>query len=339
MELSETSPKKREAKLLQRYWVRIACLVAAVALTFVLFQAPLIRPIAGTYSPPGPATTDYVPRDVQERIVLELAKSAVSEIRQYQEAEDRWFNYKFILIGGLLGAFLARFALDKKPTSDSEERLGQLISSSTTCCALAFATIVALTIDIRVRTGTAIIYQIGNWLAAFAEPTLLQIAGNPRNFLPWEMFLRTGDNMHTDAFYIFALEPNLHLATLIIYLAYLGVLQEISLKSRPTNLGLTLASFALVQFTLLLFAWMSHTQPGAFQSQVIPFVDLWVRSNKVGFLYILPWLGITLLSVPYLYLLYQRRSSGEAGLQAMTFSADKRKAAAEAIGLRIWQCD
>jgi hypothetical protein len=250
-----------------------------------------------------------VQRQIQERITLELVKNAVGEIRQRQGDEDRWFDYKFILVGGLLGAFLARFAIEKRAGGDAEARLGQLISSNVTCCALAFATIVALIIDIHVRGSTMIIYQIGNWLAYFAEPTLLRIAfdGDKHNFLPWEMFLREPGGMHSNALYSLSYVPNLHLATLIIYVGYLGVLQEVSLKGRPTNTPLTIALFALVQFTFLLFAWMSHTGPSTFESQAIPFVDYWFRADLSGLLYILPWLGITALTVPYVWHLYRRR--------------------------------
>jgi hypothetical protein len=162
-----------------------------------------------------------------------------------------------------------------------------------------------------VRTGTAKIYQLGNWLAYFAEPVLqIEFHGDSSNFLPWEMSLRRLDSMHTDALYRFALEPNLHLATLIIYVGYLGVLQNVSLKSRPTNPVLTLALFAFVQFILLLFAWMSHTGPGAFESQAIPFDEHWFPANMSGFLYVFPWFGITMVSVPYLWYLCWRDRPG-----------------------------
>jgi hypothetical protein len=297
---------------------RAACLIIAVMLTFLLFHAPLVRPtkaysdlaatsplakIVGTQ--PSVQTADK--QDDRQKVILELLKNAVGEIRLYQEEEDRWFHNKFILIGALLGAFLARFAMEKDVSADAEARLGRLISSSTTCCALAFATIVALTIDVHVRAGTTKIYQIGSWLATFAEPALLQTGFHgPFWFWPWEMSLRSFDDAtHADTLYSFALEPNLHLTTLIIYVGYLAVLQQSPLSRRATNFGLTVALFVAVQFSLLLFAWMAHTGPGVLEMQAIPFFEHWWPADQAGFLYVVPWLGVTALSAPYIWLLWR----------------------------------
>jgi hypothetical protein len=310
-------------------WARATCLLAAVILTFFLFHAPLVTASAEYRKAAETATwtggTAGAQHEERAKIVVELVKNAVGEIRLYQEEEDRWFHNKFILIGALLGAFLARFALEKGAGADGEARLGGLISSSTTCCALAFATIVALTIDVHVRAGTTKIYQIGNWLAYFAEPALLQSSfqGGPSNFLPWEMSLREiSHGMHADTLYSFALEPNLHLTTLIIYLAYLGVLQELSLKRHSTNVGLTVALFCAVQFTLLLFAWMAHTGPGALQTQPIPLVDFWPHADKAGFLYVVPWLGVTALSAPYLWHLWRHSRPERARRRSPSTATD-----------------
>lgn len=300
--------------LFARPWTRAACLLAAFMLTFLLFHQPLVKAsdqylqVAKERSALGTRSEATLQQD-RAKIVVDLAQNAVGEIRLYQEEEDRWFHNKFILIGGLLGAFLARFALEKGAGADGEVQLGQLFSSSTTCCALAFATIVALTIDVHVRAGTIKMYQLGNWLAYFAEPALLQnmFQGGPPNFLPWETSLReVSHGMHADTLYSFALEPNLHLTTLIIYLGYLGVLQEVSLKQHSTNVGLTVALFSAVQITLLLFAWMAHTGPGVLQMQPIPLIEFWPHADKAGFLYVVPWLGVTSLSAPYLWRLWRR---------------------------------
>jgi hypothetical protein len=174
-------------------WVRVTLLATALILMFGLFTSVPLRPneeLRNRYKPSATAKIDPEQRKSEEKILIAMTNNAVSEIRLRLEAEDRWFNYNFVLVGGLLGAFLARFTIGGKSKRDAETQLKDMTHSTPLCCALAFATIVTLIIDIHVRNNTIVIAQLGSWLAYFAEPALAHIAfGGERNgFLTWEDF-------------------------------------------------------------------------------------------------------------------------------------------------------
>jgi hypothetical protein len=119
---------------LSRKSVRAIALIATSVLMLILFASDPIRPIEPLrtrYSPPSVDMTDTAQRKGQETVILALANNANAEIRLRLGAEDRWFDYKFVLVGSLLGAFLARFTFGRRVLRhNAEVELDELLSSN-----------------------------------------------------------------------------------------------------------------------------------------------------------------------------------------------------------------
>ena len=309
------------------YWsARATFLTLAALILFGLFAAPPLKLRDTTYSdnptkvsnPTPLKNTDSASLTPAERLVSDEHKKAVDEIKMRIEQEDGWYRYKFVLIGGLLLAFIAHIAgwpSERSTERDLEGRMETLLRSNATCVVLALAAVVAFTIDLHIRSSIIVINQLGLWLRHYVEPALLQHKIEPPGFLPWESFLRVGrpaTGFQLDELYQFVNLPHLHFLTFVIYVVYLGVLQTICLESlnRPRGSLVphprwsAVVGFVLVHVAMFAFVWAGHTAPSAFEFKPIPFVEWWTWGWTPPLLYLIPWALLVGTSVPYLLLLW-----------------------------------
>lgn len=171
------------------------------------------------------------------------------------------------------------------------------MNSNATCSVLALACVIAVAIDIHIRTATIASNQLGLWIENHVEPAYLRPP-----YLGYETFIRNG-GLNSDAVYGFFYWPPLHFLTWVIYLLYLTVLQNVCLQPNrrvPQRLHLILAGFVLVHLSIAAFAWIGHTAPSAFEFKVLPFGDHWKYGMWPPIFYLVPWLLLFLLNSCYL---------------------------------------
>jgi hypothetical protein len=317
-------------RLRARWGTRFVVLLLTSGSLFVLFS---VRPMRLDISPGDKTeevfdrqkyTTESKATDAFELIKAEHLK-AVDEIKLRIEQEDTWFHYKFVLVGGLLALLLSRLVLAGGERS-MDERLEELFESAATCSVLALATIVALAIDIHIRNNIMVVQQLGLWIANYVEPALLHKPVNldsAAGFVPWEQFLRTQalghEAMHRDDLYGFIFYPHLHYLTWIIYISYLGLFQKFGLSyarnlekgknnqetpSQETGRWLAIAGFVLVHITIGAFTSIAHFAPSAFTFKIYPFGgEMWKGGLAGAAYFLIPWVFLSLLNLPYLYFL------------------------------------
>jgi hypothetical protein len=316
---------------LHDWLVRTVYLLSISLTMLLLFSAPpstlvpglqkyAARPSAVAKSLPGESTMYPNPREL---ILVEEHKKAVDEIKLRIEHEDSWFRYKFLLIGGLLLALLTRLGFGPHSGSDDNSsakpesaqasphmQMKKLLTSNVTCCALALSCVVAVTIDIHIRSNFNVTNQIGLWLAYYSEPAFLEGAEKTRDapFYPWEQFLRippsekVGALMHRSDLYSLTFWPHLHFLTWVIYMLYLNVLYTVCLQVRHSTDWPVIGSFTLLQASIAVFAWVAHSAPEAVALQPIPFLDCWLSGWSVPLMYLFLALFLASINLPYLAL-------------------------------------
>ena len=213
----------------------------------------------------------------------------------------------------------------------------KLLTSSATCFVLALSCVVAIAIDIHLRSNVNVSTQIGLWITYYAEPAFLQVpfpnsqcpnaernnaetsnaeknyAEKKKNFFyPWEQFLRippedkilpqdeVGSTMHLSELYSLSFWPHLHFLTWVIYIVYLVVLQNASLESTPPTRWLLIGGFVLVQVSFGVFAFVGHSAPEAFILRPIPFLNGWLFGWAPPLIYVFLSLFLASTNLPYL---------------------------------------
>jgi hypothetical protein len=262
---------------------------------------------------PGPLQED------RRLIMGEEIKKANEEIRMRLDQEDQWYHYKFLIVGGVLAAFIGRFAIGRKDRKDSEEQLEDLLRSNATCLAMALACVLAFAVDIHIRNNMTVTNQLGNWLAYYAEPTLqhscFQSSMDSGPLLLWENFLRVDRGMHVSLLYSFTFWPHLHFLTAVLYLIYLAIFHRAIRDARTKDPRLTLAGFVLVHISIGVFAWVAHTAPENFEF-VMPIRSLPISGWKAPALYLVPVLVLALLNFRRSRSPGQREEPAQAAVQS-----------------------
>lgn len=289
-----------------KLWIVLGFSAALLAL---IFSAPPIRPISAVrcYSDPNcspqrssqPTQVSNAFVEDRRAILIEEVKKANEEIKMRIDQEDRWYDYKFLVVGALLATFLGQFA---RAGPQPDDQVLHLFHSGASCLALALACVLTVAIDIHIRDSMTVTNQLGNWLAYYAEPELLhstfqRTAGV--QFLAWENFLRIEQGMHNSILYSVTYWPHLHFLTLVVFITYLAVFHWLyPYQTRPLS-QLILAGFFLVHLALGAFAWISHTAPETFEFTPFPFSGLAVSGWKAPLIYFA--LVVVLLLVNLLY--------------------------------------
>jgi hypothetical protein len=284
---------------------------------------------------PIPEVTSYAENDStllqlneNRRDLLNAEHSkVVEEIKMRSDQEDQWFRYKFVLVGGLLAAFLTNLGLEKYKTRksnansenlrlESEINLVNILKSTASLTILAIALMVAIAIDIHIRVGVNVTNQLGIWICYFVEPTLLgqhiDLSGYKDSFLPWEQFLRIGgEGLHSNWWLGLIYWPHLHFFTFLMLVFYTFGCQQVCIESHTVNKWLVGSGFFLVYFSLFIFTIIAHNLDPIFEVQVFPWPGeegKWLSGLKATSIYVGVWLILVLVNTPYLLLLQKKRS-------------------------------
>lgn len=289
---------------------------------FILGKAPE----ASQLSANGPA--DPVSARIDQLIDTQHEK-ANSEIKMLQEQIDTWYHYKFILIGGMVALFLGYFGIwgqqGTTPPKTSEKSLIDTLRSNRTSVLLALVCIVAFVIDMHIRTHLTNMQGLGYWVYNFVEPAYFRVtdmqtghipreALEKRQYFPWETFIHTNTReiQQTSPLYRAAYSFQLHFMTMIIYMLYLIVFQNVCLlcKGRKQR-QVTFLGFIMVHIAALAFIMVGHTIPNSFDVKCFPISheDCWLTGAQGSRYYFIVWFLLVISSLPYLYLLLSRGRS------------------------------
>ena len=200
------------------------------------------------------------------------------EILERIRFENQWYQYKFLVLGGL---FVGSFGLAAKVKSrfDSFEHF---LKSREFMLILGVAVMVALMIDIHVRLNILVMNQLGTWLAKYYEPAMfgpLAKPNDPAAFQGWEGFLRieapgiTG--MHQSSLYSLTFWPAIHLTTLLPLTAYCVSFAYRRVHYKHEEQSIDLFIYLAFVAVLSLFATMSRAIPETFQIRLLPFISVW----------------------------------------------------------------
>jgi hypothetical protein len=264
-------------------WRRLMVLFLSSGFLWVIYSNP---PLQLRKQPLQLENSPSLTEDDSSKFLLDEHKKVTDEIGANLEEENTLFRYKFALVGGLLLAFLAHIAYPRDGGSArrADGRVEELMNSTATCFALALACVIAVTIDLHIRTKAITSHELGLWIANYVEPTYIR-----QPYLGYETFLRTL-GMHHDQIYGFFYWPPLHFLTWILYLLYLFVLQNVCVQRNrwlPQRLHLILGGFVLVHLSIGAFAWMGHTAPSGFEF-VLPFGNYSKNSMWPPVFYLIP---------------------------------------------------
>jgi hypothetical protein len=201
--------------------------------------------------------------DNMDRRLLELEVGKVfAEIQGRISNIDNWFHYKFLLVGGVMLAFITKFSgvLANPFDPHTPVPLGPIDIKDTVALILASSCVVAFAADIHIRIEMAMTGMLGRWIADFVEPALETGLG----LHYWENYLRQDHALHTSWISQFTFAPHLHFLTWPLYMAYVWVFQEITLRGRTANTALVKGTFIIVQTSLFVFVLVSHSTPLAY---------------------------------------------------------------------------
>jgi|688.fasta_scaffold209026_2 hypothetical protein len=229
---------------------------------------------------------------------LQLVK-ANTEIQSRLIQETEWFKIKYLYVGVLLLGFLINtyFKGDSISPEDVNKRFMMASDSYVTSFILSCATIVAISIDMQIRSGRIVINQLGSWIYYYVEPILFGA-----DELGWEGFLRLDGGYHANAIYNMTFWPNVYYLSIGLYILYLVVTRRALAKEdlhHTTWLG-----FWMLHSTLLIAALSSHVIPFIFSVNPHPIIAIFFPKLYIFPLWMVPITGLSwasLLLVAYVY--------------------------------------
>jgi hypothetical protein len=261
-----------------------------------------------TRQQPQAPTNELVAKETKELIRDEHLK-AIDEIKLYLEQQDSWYHYKFIIIGGMLALFLGQIGfvagLDSGETNGRAGLLRTIPTRDSSYLVLALACVVSLMIDMHIRHRMFSVQTLGLWIANSVEPAYW--ADKPRvGYLPWEEFLRLpSPSMNLDTLYALAFSMHVHFLTILIYMVYLAMLQEMAVNSNSGRSKvwkrLVLLGFVPVSLSSLSYMFVAHAVPSKYKKPLVPFTWLASGWENVAY-YFSVWLLILVCTLPYLRL-------------------------------------
>jgi hypothetical protein len=221
----------------------------------------------------------------QDKIAVQALLAQQSQVREEIleriRFENQWFQYKFLILGGLLAGSLGVAGFSDK-INKRFNTLDEFLRSREFMLILALSVLVALMIDIHVRRNVLVISQLGTWLADYFEPVMVGRsldANTPAGFHGWEGFLRLNApgirGMHESSLYSLLFWPAIHLTTLLPLATYCISFGYRRIHSKSEEQPIDLLIYYVVVAALLLFAVMSRAIPEAFEMRPLPFVDVW----------------------------------------------------------------
>jgi hypothetical protein len=171
---------------------------------------------------------------------------------------------------------------------------------------LTLICVVAFVIDMHIRSNINGIQHLGQWISNYVEPAYLKAATNTADsgFIPWETFIRLPKGT-TSTIYTISFSIQLHYMTMISYILFLMVFQNVSLRSkRNKRQQVAVIGFVLVHLSLLAFILVAHTVRDTFNVGCFPLIPLRVCSlngTQGSTYYIIAWVFLLILNLPYLY--------------------------------------
>ena len=137
------------------------------------------------------------------QFLLAEHQKATSEIEKRIQQGDDWFHRKFLMIGGLVVAFLTALASDTfkrfgraefhakgtaeteapgyTASDDTDRRFSDIMRSNAACSLLALATAVAVSIDIQTGVSDTVVQQIALWLQHHVESVVPHVSTTKEN--------------------------------------------------------------------------------------------------------------------------------------------------------------
>jgi hypothetical protein len=336
-------PSAKEPNIPWRGQLRVrsgVLIVNFLMLVMLFYNGPLLLPKARDADREGAEIPAEAP-GLLKLIELEHNK-AVTEIQMRIGQGNDWYRVKFTMIGGIVVALLTILgitAAKKEPASTKEKgyvgerALSDMASSKAVCLAVALATMVAIMIDMQNRQSDTMTKQLGLWIANYVEPALhpppqIENQPGPRRFIGWETFLRpTGDllknteaegghggGLQNSAIYALTTLIFGHLPTCGLYLLYIVILQNISIRPAThvpiARFDLRITSFIGVHMLLIMFGFVAHMAPGTFFFEITGFPD--VKGDVFGWFFLIP--GTVLL----INTIYLRRPKKEADAERIS---------------------
>jgi hypothetical protein len=305
-----------------KLWLRFTLLTLAFIVMIFLSSTNVVK-IKNEYKPGLSSNTQSqqkVGADPTRELIKEEHEKAMDEIKASLEQMDTWYHYKFILIGGVIAVFLGNIGIlgkrDSVSYKASERILESALMSNRTGAMLALICLVALVIDMHIRSNVNGIQQLGQWLSNYVEPSYLSAGGittgnYPNNalaeigFIPWETFIRL-PRTGSSTFYAVAYSIQLHFMTMVSYVLYMMVFQNISLQSKKgKRQQIAVIGFLFVHISLLAFIVVAHTVRDIFNVGCFPMISLDVCSlsgSHGSAYYFIAWLCLIAFNLPYLFL-------------------------------------
>lgn len=309
---------------------RAALLIIAFFLLALLFVSPPIRYSNTTTDRTFPDSIDKDEPSTQF-IAAEYQK-AIDEIKFRLEQQDSWYHYKFIFIGGLLALFLGQTGLlsglfKGRPSASANadySRIKNILTADSNYAVMVLACVLALIVDMHLRNHMFSMQTLGLWIANYVEPSYFP--KHPGNgFYPWEQFIRNphSSSLHLDSLYRLAFSTHLHFMTTIIYLLYLTVFQQICLTFNKIGgrmrKQIILLGFVFVHLSVLAFIFVAHAVPSTYEMLLIPF-NRWANGWISLSYYIIPWLVLVALNLPYLLFIRIRKTARRNKASAITIA-------------------
>lgn len=315
-----------------KLWFRSALLLLVFILMVFLFSNNDVW-LKSDHKPSPAKDKQFQLNAGAKELIAKEHEQALNEIKMSLEQMDTWYHYKFILIGGVIAVFLGNIGILRRQGSvsrkESERLLESALMSNRTAAMLTLVCVIAFIIDMHIRSTVNGIQLLGLWIANYVEPSYLNSAGvtttdYPNSvlaeigFIPWETFLRlprtTGSTLYPVIYSI-----QLHFTTILSYLLYVMVFQNISLISRRgRRQQIAVVGFLSVHLSLFAFIVVAHTVRNIFNVACFPMVprDLcWLSGTRGSAYYLIVWLLLVVINMPYLLvpILRTRTEAAEAG--------------------------
>ncbi len=222
---------------------------------------------------------------------MHLILSINSALRSFlTNQEIKYLYVGVILLGFLINTYFKEILISPE---DIDQRFQVATRSYVTSFILSLTVIVAVSIDMQIRSGRIVINQLGSWISHYAEPILLGVEG-----LGWEAFLRLDGGYHANTIYSMTFWPNIYYLSIGLYLLYLVVSRR-SLANRNPHRDTIWLGFWMLHGTLLIAALSSSVVPYTFSVNPHPVWALFFPE-----VYVHPAWMIPVVLASWLILLY-----------------------------------
>jgi hypothetical protein len=250
-----------------------------------------------------------------EGMTIQLGK-ANTEIQNRLNQEVEWFKLKYLYVGVMLLGFLINtyFKHNEQESSSVVFRFQEAVVSPVTSFILSLTVVVAISIDMQIRSGRIVINQLGTWIHRYAEPVLLGAKNGglwSEGGMGWEHFLRLEGGYHANTLYAMLFWTNIYYLSISLYVLYLGVtrkaLAEGQRKKQHSLVSIIIFGFWILHITILVATLSNHIIPFTFVVTLFPVLTGWfpipyVHPGWLIIVYITTWLALVFVAKKYVLL-------------------------------------